>query len=123
MVTRVTLPGGQTAAGTVRMVAPTVDAQTRSGRVLVALPLAANGADQRVTQRKVRVGRRVVERVEVAGLAPDAVLVASGAGFLNDGDLVWVAPATANAPTAPVSAFSALKPGLAAATIEKYAIK
>jgi multidrug efflux pump subunit AcrA (membrane-fusion protein) len=46
-------------------------------------------ADQRVSQIKVQPGRRVGERVEVLeGVGADAVLVASGAGFLNDGDLV-----------------------------------
>jgi hypothetical protein len=48
-------------------------------------------SDQRVSQRKVQTGRRVGERVEVLqGLAPDALLAANGAGFLNDGDLVKV---------------------------------
>jgi RND family efflux transporter MFP subunit len=45
--------------------------------------------DNRVTQVKVSTGRRVGERVEVTGgLAQDTLLVVSGAGFLNDGDLV-----------------------------------
>ncbi len=57
--------------------------------------------DQRVSQIKVQPGRRVGERVEVLdGIGPDAVLVASGAGFLNDGDLVKVVVA----PAAPVAA-------------------
>ena len=57
--------------------------------------------DQRVSQIKVQPGRRVGERVEVLdGIGPDAVLVASGAGFLNDGDLVKVVVA----PAAPVPA-------------------
>lgn len=132
MPARLTLPGGQTTTGKVRMVAPTVDVQTRTGLVYVDLPKAAAaakagmfaqgefefgtsnaltvpqqavvvrdgfsyifqlGADQRVAQRKVQVGRRVGERIEVIGVAADAVLVASGAGFLNDGDLVKVASA------------------------------
>jgi RND family efflux transporter MFP subunit len=51
------------------------------------------GADDKVTQRKVRVGRRVGDRIEiVAGLEPQARVVVSGAGFLNDGDRVSVAP-------------------------------
>lgn len=51
-------------------------------------------ADQRVSQLKVSTGRRVGDRVEVvAGLAPDALIVVSGAGFLNDGDLVRTVPA------------------------------
>lgn len=50
-------------------------------------------ADQRVSQIKVRLGRRVGERVELLdGVGADAVLIASGAGFLNDGDWVKVAP-------------------------------
>jgi RND family efflux transporter MFP subunit len=52
------------------------------------------GRDQHVNQLKVSTGRRVGERVEVTGgLAPDAVIVVTGAGFLNDGDLVRVVPA------------------------------
>ncbi|MEO8121579.1 MAG: hypothetical protein ABI606_19920, partial [Rhodoferax sp.] len=62
--------------------------------------------DQRVSQVKLQIGRRVGERVEVLdGISADAVLVASGAGFLNDGDLVKVAPApvsASNTPPAPV---------------------
>lgn len=55
--------------------------------------------DQRVSQVKLQIGRRVGDRVEVLdGISADAVLVASGAGFLNDGDMVKVAPAAA-APT------------------------
>ena len=116
--------------GRVRMIAPTVDLQTRSALVYVDLPTLAGpvpvragmfasgefdlgssaaltlpqqsvvirdgfsyvfvlGADSHVSQRKVQTGRRLADRVEVtAGIAPDAELVASGAGFLNDGDLV-----------------------------------
>lgn len=69
-------------------------------------------SDQRVSQLKLQIGRRVGDRVEVlAGIGPDAVLVASGAGFLNDGDLVKVVPALVpNAAAAPVpSAPSASK--------------
>lgn len=51
--------------------------------------------DGRVSQLKVRTGRRMAEQVEVLdGLARDAAIVASGAGFLNDGDLVRVTNAT-----------------------------
>ena len=47
-----------------------------------------NGAE-RVAQVKVRTGRRNGERVEVLeGVAPTTRVVAAGAGFLNDGDLV-----------------------------------
>ncbi len=53
-------------------------------------------ADQRVSQLKVQTGRRVGERVELLdGVGTESSLVASGAGFLNDGDLVKVAPAAA----------------------------
>jgi len=44
-----------------------------------------------VTQRKVRVGRRVGDRVEVLqGLDAQADVVASGVGFLSDGDTVRI---------------------------------
>ncbi|HAL38201.1 MAG TPA: efflux transporter periplasmic adaptor subunit [Polaromonas sp.] len=149
-VVSVTAASGARLLGRVRMVAPTVDPQTRSGLVYVDLPtdpktgspsgfkagmfgrgefelgssnaltvpqqsvVVRDGfsyvfrlnADQHVSQIKLQMGRRVGDRVEVlSGLNADAVLVASGAGFLNDGDLVKVVPApasTANAPVAPV---------------------
>jgi HlyD family secretion protein len=45
----------------------------------------------RVSQRKVEVGRRVGERVELLqGLAPLDAVAVQGAGFLNEGDLVKV---------------------------------
>ncbi len=54
--------------------------------------------ENRVQQLKVRTGRRIGERVEVMeGLAADAQVVASGAGFLNDGDTVRVVEAAAQA--------------------------
>lgn len=47
------------------------------------------GQDSHVSQVKVQTGRRLGDRVEVtSGIKPEAELVASGAGFLNDGDLV-----------------------------------
>jgi RND family efflux transporter MFP subunit len=50
------------------------------------------GADNRVTQKKVRTGRVNGARHEIVdGLAADAKVVAKGAGFLNEGDLVAVA--------------------------------
>jgi HlyD family secretion protein len=56
---------------------------------------------ERVAQRKVRIGRRVGDRVELLeGVPADATIVARGAGFLNDGDVVQVAPD--DAPRAPV---------------------
>ena len=52
------------------------------------------GADNKVTQTKVTVGRRVADRIEVTGgLDPAARVVASGAGFLADGDTVRVVEA------------------------------
>jgi RND family efflux transporter MFP subunit len=55
--------------------------------------------DNRVSQLKVTTGRRIGDRVEVtAGLPADALVVVSGAGFLNDGDLVR------NVPAAPIAA-------------------
>jgi HlyD family secretion protein len=48
-------------------------------------------AMDKVAQSKVALGRRIGDRVEVvAGLAPDARIVATGAGFLADGDTVRV---------------------------------
>lgn len=126
--------------GKVRMVAPTVDPQTRAALVYVDLPkdsgakagMFATGqfelgssnaltvpqqavvmrdgftfvfgmnADRRVAQIKVATGRRLGDRVEItSGVTPDTVIVASGAGFLNDGDLVKDMP-QAPAPTAAV---------------------
>ena len=127
--------------GRVRIVAPTVDPQTRSGLVYVDLPTQSGSAssfkagmfargefelgnspaltvpqqavvvrdgfsyvfrlnaDQRVSQLKVQTGRRMGERVELLeGVGAEALLVASGAGFLNDGDLVKVAPGLATNP-------------------------
>jgi len=49
------------------------------------------GADNKVAQAKVGVGRRVGDRIEVtSGLDAGSRVVASGAGFLADGDLVRV---------------------------------
>ena len=48
----------------------------------------------RVALRRVRTGQRTGDRVEVLeGLKPGATLVERGGAFLNDGDLVRVAPA------------------------------
>jgi RND family efflux transporter MFP subunit len=70
------------------------------------------GPGDKVQQAKVTVGRRVGERVEVTGgIDASARVVASGGGFLADGDLVRVvaappavtpavAPAAARAPAA-----------------------
>jgi RND family efflux transporter MFP subunit len=54
--------------------------------------------DKRVSQLKVETGRRVGQRVEILTKLPaDANVVVEGAGFLNDGDLVRVADAPAEA--------------------------
>jgi RND family efflux transporter MFP subunit len=122
---------GSELTGKVRMIAPTIDPQTRSALVYVDLPaeLSANApfkagmfasgqfelgassamtvpqqsvvvrdgfsyifklnSDQRVSQIKVQSGRRLGDRIEVVnGLPADALVVVSGAGFLNEGDLV-----------------------------------
>lgn len=134
---RIVAANGSELTGRVRMIAPTVDAQTRSALVYVDLPPAMGPAapfkagmfasgqfelgtsqamtvpqqavavrdgfsyvftlkpDNRVSQLKIKTGRRLGERIEVTeGLAPDAQIVVSGAGFLNDGDLVRSVPAT-----------------------------
>jgi RND family efflux transporter MFP subunit len=125
-------PDTQRIEGKVRMVAPTVDPQTRNAIVYVDLPqpgaaragMFARGEfelgrgsaltlpqsavvmregfsyvyriqpDNRVAQVKVDTGRRVGDRVEItAGLEPDVRVVASGAAFLADGDLVRIVEA------------------------------
>ena len=54
------------------------------------------GADNKVAQAKVSVGRRVGDRIEITGgLDANARVVASGAGFLADGDTVRVVEAAA----------------------------
>lgn len=122
-------PGSGEVRGTVRMIAPTVDARTRLGVVYVDLPAGSGlkagmfargefelgrsaaltlpqsavvqregfsyvyrvGADSKAVQTKVTVGRRLAERIEiVAGLDPAARVVATGAPFLTDGDLLRV---------------------------------
>lgn len=136
----VTAASGSVAEGTVRMIAPTVDPQTRNALVYVDLPLNADfragmfargefalgasdaltvpqealvvrdgfsyvfvvGAEQRVQMHKVQTGRRVADRVEVlSGVDANASIAVSGAGFLNDGDLVRVV--TSAAPASPSS--------------------
>lgn len=62
-------------------------------------------ADNEVRQVKVAVGRRLGERIEItSGLDPAARVVATGAGFLGDGDTVRVveaAPAVATTKSSP----------------------
>jgi len=63
------------------------------------------GPDNKVAQTKVSVGRRQADRVEITnGLDANAKVVAAGAGFLSDGDVVRVVPAAPAAPTAAVAA-------------------
>lgn len=139
-IARVTAANGTVLQGRVRMIAPTVDPQSRAALVYVDLPASpaksapakagmfASGEfdlgvslaltvpqqavvvrdgfsyvfrlnpDSRVSQVKVQTGRRLTDRVEVVeGIKGDALLVISGAGFLNDGDLVKNVPAPAYA--------------------------
>jgi HlyD family secretion protein len=131
---KVTVNGGGAAfTGTVRIVAPTVDAATRNALVYVDLPDTAGrlkagmfargefatgsstaltlpqtavllrdgfsyvftvAPDGRVSQGKVSTGRRSGDRVEILqGLDEKARVVASGGGFLADGDTVRVVDA------------------------------
>jgi len=129
-----TAPDGTQARGRVRMVAPTVDAQTRNGLIYVDISgafkpgmfargefeLGSNsamsvlqtalvvrdgfnyvfrvGADKRVAQVKVQTGRMLGDQVEIlSGIKPEDKLVATGGGFLSDGDLVRVVEAAAPA--------------------------
>ena len=140
----VVTPAGANVPGRVRVIAPTVDPQTRNVQVYVDLQAGADAragmfargefelgkspaltvpqpsvvvrdgssfvfvlkSDNRVQQQKIVVGRRVGEQVEVtSGLQAEATIVAQGAGFLNDGDLVKVtsrSPIPVSAPIAPV---------------------
>ncbi|MBL0425509.1 efflux RND transporter periplasmic adaptor subunit [Ramlibacter alkalitolerans] len=65
--------------------------------------------DNRVSQVKVQIGRIAGDRVQVlSGLTADMKLVASGGGFLNEGDLVRLADTPASAtPAAAAGAASA----------------
>ena len=133
LLTTVTAASGRQVQGKVRMIAPTVDPQTRAALVYVDIPPmvpgspilpgmfakgifefgASNGltvpqqavvirdgfayvfrlsADNHVLQTKVQTGRRSGTQVEiVSGLKAEDTVVVTGAGFLNDGDLVKVA--------------------------------
>lgn len=64
------------------------------------------GADNRVSRSKVQTGRALGEKIEIVnGLATGVRIVAMGAGFLNEGDLVRVVAGAqpAQLPTATVS--------------------
>ncbi|WKB54534.1 efflux RND transporter periplasmic adaptor subunit [Eleftheria terrae] len=125
------MPDGSRLEGKVRMVAPTIDPQSRNAIVYVDLPpdprvragmfargefelghstamslpqsavllrdgfqyVLQVGPDSRVVQTKVATGRRQGDRIEVlGGLPAQARVVATGGGFLSDGDLVKVVP-------------------------------
>ena len=64
--------------------------------------------DNRVSQIKVQIGRRLNDRIEITSALPEgSQVVVQGAGFLNDGDLVRVVaavPPTASAAPAPAAA-------------------
>lgn len=118
--------------GTLRMIAPSIDPQTRNGLVYVdikqvrdakagmfargeiqlgqsaalTLPQAAVlmrdgfhyvyrlGADNKLSETKVSVGRRIGDRIEISdGIDASQKIVASGVGFLTDGDTVRVVEA------------------------------
>jgi multidrug efflux pump subunit AcrA (membrane-fusion protein) len=56
------------------------------------------GPDSQVSQVKVQTGRLAGDRLEIlGGLPADARIVATGAGFLNDGDRVRVVDGPPNA--------------------------
>ncbi|MFN0164209.1 MAG: efflux transporter periplasmic adaptor subunit, partial [Burkholderiales bacterium] len=64
----------------------------RDGFAWVYRAGAADAGGTRVARIKVELGRRVDDRIEVlAGLKPEDRVVAAGAAFLADGDLVKVA--------------------------------
>ncbi|MEQ1593091.1 MAG: efflux RND transporter periplasmic adaptor subunit [Thiobacillaceae bacterium] len=136
----ISLANGEMITGKVRMIAPTVDPQTRVALVYVDLVgtsaknlsakagMFASGrfelgrstaltvpqqavvirdgfayvfrlnSNNRVSKIRVETGRRIDDRVEVLGGIPaDALIVASGAGFLNDGDVVRAVSDSASA--------------------------
>jgi RND family efflux transporter MFP subunit len=72
--------------------------------------------DQRVSQVKVQIGRIAEDRLQVlSGVTPDMRVVASGGGFLNDGDLVRLADGPASAtPAAAAGAGAGSAPASAA---------
>lgn len=86
-----TIRQGQTEALTV----PQAVVILRDGRHIVF----EIGADNRVIQHEVKIGRRVQDRVEIlSDLPADIKLVATGGAFLNDGDLVQIAGAGVKKP-------------------------
>jgi len=78
--------------------------------------------DNRVTQLKVAIGRLEAGQVEItSGLGAGTRIVASGAGFLNDGDLVRVAdaPSPASSPARPSSAAASAAVAASAASASR----
>jgi RND family efflux transporter MFP subunit len=66
--------------------------------------------ENRVVQAKVKTGRRISDRVEILeGLKPEVRVITTGAGFLNDGDLVRVADASEQTPAKVQTQPAALK--------------
>lgn len=142
-VATVTPVGGDPIRGTLRMVSPAVDTQTRNGLVYVDLPAGSSaragmfargdieigpgspaltlpqaavllregfhyvlkvGPDSRVVQAKVKVGQRAGDRIEVlSGVDSGSKVVASGAAFLADGDLVQVSQGLSAAPSSAIA--------------------
>jgi len=73
------------------------------------------GADNRVNQLKVQTGRVVGDQIEIqSGVKPEDKLVASGGGFLSEGDLVKVVEAAKPAASTPNTAPAPVKPASAA---------
>ena len=73
------------------------------------------GADNRAAHVKVQTGRVVGDQVEIqSGVKPEDRLVASGGGFLSDGDLVKVVEATKPAVSTSNSAPALVAPSSAA---------
>ncbi|APW43321.1 efflux RND transporter periplasmic adaptor subunit [Rhodoferax saidenbachensis] len=61
-------------------------------------------ADNRVSQIKVQTGRTLGDQIELlGGVKPEDRLVASGASFLSEGDLVKVVDSKPNVPSAPAN--------------------
>jgi RND family efflux transporter MFP subunit len=79
--------------------------------------------DNRVSQVKVEIGRIAGDRLQVlSGITSDMRVVASGGGFLNDGDLVRVADAPASA-TPAAAAGAASDPASSASGVGKEPAK
>ncbi|HSI60723.1 MAG TPA: efflux RND transporter periplasmic adaptor subunit [Ideonella sp.] len=80
------------------LVVPAASVVVRDGRSVV-FKAAGTQATARITAQAVTVGRRQGAEVEIVqGLAEGEQVAVQGAGFLNDGDLVRVAPAAAATP-------------------------